>query len=98
MGALSGSRASTEPASGLGPTGFDPERERGNILDGATDTQIERANEAVCANLRPDGLPVFGSAQGYACALTAIIECDKTADSLRAEIVALKEQLRHAHD
>lgn len=28
MGAISGSRASTKPASGLGPSGFDPERIR----------------------------------------------------------------------
>ena len=51
MGALSGSRASTEPASRLGPPGFDPERE--NVLvtlfyDDGEHEPHECSREAVC--------------------------------------------------
>jgi hypothetical protein len=45
-------------------------------LDAATDEQIERANAAVEANLNDDGSPKWDSAQGYACALTAIMQSD----------------------
>jgi len=45
-------------------------------LDAATPSQIKRANAAVEANLNDDGSPKFDSAQGYACALTAIIQSD----------------------
>lgn len=44
--------------------------------DNATDGQIERANAAVQANLNDDGSPRWDSAQGYACALTAIMQTD----------------------
>lgn len=47
-------------------------------LDAATPEQIERANIAVEANLI-DGQPKFDSAQGYACALTAIMQSDARA-------------------
>lgn len=45
-------------------------------LDAATPSQIERANAAVTANLTERGLPKYQSAQGYACALTAIMQSD----------------------
>jgi hypothetical protein len=42
----------------------------------ATRDQIIRANAAVEANLNEDGSPKYDSAQGYACALTAIMQSD----------------------
>lgn len=45
-------------------------------LEAATPEQIERANDAVLANLDEMGVPKYGSAFGYACALTAIMQAD----------------------
>lgn len=42
----------------------------------ATASQIDRANEAVAANLNEDGAPKWGTAQSFACALTAIMLSD----------------------
>jgi hypothetical protein len=36
--------------------------------------EIQRANEAVMLNLNDDSTPKWGTAQGYACALTAIMQ------------------------
>ncbi len=46
------------------------------LLDAATFDQIDRANDAVTANLDDIGVPKYDSAFGYACALTAIMQCD----------------------
>jgi hypothetical protein len=51
------------------------------MIEAATPDQIERANLAVQANLDEDGKPKWESAQGYACALAAIIACDVAAMS-----------------
>jgi hypothetical protein len=64
-------RANVRPPQPIG------ERMTGTLyLDAATDEQIERANAAVEANLNDDGSPKWDSAQGYACALTAIMQSD----------------------
>ena len=58
----------------------------------ATAEQVERANAAVEVNLI-DYSPRYGSAQGYACALTAIVMTDAAnADTIRQ----LREQVREA--
>jgi hypothetical protein len=46
-----------------------------HYTDNATADQIARAKAAVLVNMVND-MPMFGSAQGYACALTAIMQTD----------------------
>jgi hypothetical protein len=58
------------------PKRMTPSNAKDDVLSGATVDQVERANAAVAVNLNADGSPVYDSAQGYACALTAIIQSD----------------------
>jgi hypothetical protein len=74
-----------------------PSNAKDDALSGATVDQVERANAAVAVNLNADGSPVYDSAQGYACALTAIIQSDaRNAKDDAVEAVA--RALREADD
>lgn len=65
-----------------------PERDGAPVnLDGATPDQVDRANRAVHANLK-DGVAVYESAQGYACALTAIMQSDMLIRNMALEEAA----------
>lgn len=63
------------------------------LVDEATPAQIERANAAVESNLI-DGSPKYGSAQGYACALTAIMQTDAAKVEAEKEVEWLREALK----
>lgn len=60
-----------EAATRASPT---PDTPEGEVT--ATADQVSRANQAVLENLNADGSPKYDSAQGYACALSAIIASD----------------------
>lgn len=66
------------------------------LLNAATPEQINRANDAVFANLDEMGVPKYDSAFGYACALTAIIQSDAALQSRVSPQAGMREVLEEA--